>query len=213
MRISVTQKLLANPTVFRLSDLHLIRGDLHVARENFAMTADRYRIISPNDISAYSLCCSGLIHYRRAYNTGLRKNAQLSDEIVRRVTPEYYDHHRCLIDLTDRYVAHSCNQYEQLAVTVQVNQGEDGIARFGGLGRQASSIELLSGQQIELSISLIDKLVEGFLVPEMTSLENEIKATCAKLSSDELKALPHGFAPVSDANPRKTRQWPHAGKY
>jgi hypothetical protein len=213
MRISATQKLLANPSVFRLSDLHLVRGDLHIARENFAMTAGRYRIISPDDISAYSLCCSGLIHYRRAYNTGLRKNAQLSDEIVRRIAPEYYDHHRDLIDLTDRYVAHSCNQYEQLAVTVQVNEGEDGIARFGGLGRQGASIELLSGKQIELSISLIDRLVDAFLAPQMNGLESEIKATCAKLSSNELRALPDGFAPVSDANPRKTRQWPHAGKY
>jgi hypothetical protein len=213
MRISAKPKLLANPTVFRLSDLHLIHGDLSVARENFAATAGQYRIIGPGDISAYSLCCSGLIHYRRAYNTGLRKNAQLSDEIVRSATPKLHEHHRHLIDLTDKYVAHSCNQYEQLAITIQVNEGDDGIARFGGLGRQGSSIELLSERQIELSILLIEGLVDEYLKPEMSRLENEIRVACAKLSSDELRALPDGFAPVSDANPKTTRRWPHSGKY
>jgi hypothetical protein len=213
MRVTAKPKFLAHPNVFRLSDLHLIRGDLFVARENFNTTVGQYRMIGPDDISSYSFCCSGLIHYRRAYNTGLRKGAQLSDEIVRRVTPSYFEHHRFLIDLTDKYVAHSCNQYEQLAVTVQVNEGEDGVARFGGLGRQAGSIELLSGTQIRQSIELIDKLVEGFLAPEMDGLEKEIKALCAKLSSDELKALPDGFAPVSDADPKHIRQWPHSGKY
>jgi hypothetical protein len=209
MRVTVKPRLLAIPSVFRLSDLHLIAGDLAVARKNFSATIGNNRIISHDSILSYSLCCSGLIHYRRAFNTGVRRY-RLTDEIVSEVAPTYFELHRYLWDMADKYVAHSCNEFEQLLATVHVAEGDDGIFRFSGIGRQASAIELLSEQGTSQSILLINLLISGFIEPEVARLEDEVRNYCAKLSSEELKALPDGFAPPGNANPKRTRVWPYS---
>jgi len=183
MRVTVGPRLLAIPSVFHLSDLHLVAGDLAVARENFAATLGTPRLISHSGNLSYSLCCSGLIHYRRAFNTGVRK-FQLSDEIVRLIAPAHFGLHRCLWDMADKYVAHSCNDFEQLLATIQVAEGDDGTFRFQGIGRQANATELLSEERTSQSISLINSLILDFIEPEMTRLESEIETYCAKLRAD-----------------------------
>jgi hypothetical protein len=160
----------------------------------------------------YALCCSGLIHYRRAFENGVPK-ARLSDDIVEAVVPEHFGIHRYLLDMAYKYVAHSCNAFEQSLATVQVAEGEDGIARFHGIGRHGSAIELLSEDQISHSILLIDCLIARYLEAEIARLEKEIAEYCSRLSSEELRMLPDGFAPMGSLNPHKTRSWPHSGKY
>lgn len=64
MRVTVKQKLLASPDVFRLSDLHLVWRDLALARDNFESSGSDGSTLSPERNLAYSLVASDLIHYR-----------------------------------------------------------------------------------------------------------------------------------------------------
>jgi hypothetical protein len=212
MRVSVTQKLLAHPSVFRLSDFHLLRGDLSIARENFEATLTGVTL--PDlDTHAYSLACSALIHYRKAFDKTGHRRAFLTEEVVRSSASDLVSLHQHLMNLSNKYVAHSENEYEQCLATILVAEDDGGNATFRGLGFQASSIALLSQYDSQRSIVLIDRLIKGYLLPEMGKLESEISAICEKLSSQELKNLPEGFAPASNSNPKTKRSWPHSGKY
>ena len=92
-------------------------------------------------------------------------------------------------------------------------EGDDGIARFSGLGRQGALIELLTEQQISQSIDLIDALLSHYLHPETAKLEAEIEKHCSGLSSEELRMLQTALHSREVGNPRVVRSWPHCGKY
>jgi hypothetical protein len=212
MRVTVRQKLLAHPSVFRLSDFHLLQGDLVIARENFGATLNKVTLPTA-DILSYSLACSALIHYRKAFDQKGHRRVFLTDKAVRKTAVELLPLHEHLLNLSNKYVAHSENEYEQCLATISVAEDDAGNATFRGLGFQASGIALLSQDHSERSIVLIDRLIEGYLLPEMGRLEAEIRAICEALSSQDLKNLPDGLAPVSSSNPQTKRSWPHSGKY
>lgn len=211
MRVIVKPKLLAIPSVFSLSDLHLVAGDLVVARRNFTETIGKPRIVSPGDISSYTYCCSGLIHYRRACTSG-RRISLLNDDVVKAIAPDFLEIHQFLWNLASKYVAHSVNEFEHLLAAVYVAEGEDGISRFHSIGQQGSANELLSEDQVAQSISLINTIVSDFVEPQIDRLKIVITEYCAKLSPEELKMLPDGFAPEGSRDPVKNRVWPHSGK-
>lgn len=212
MKVTVTQKLLKNASVFKLSDLHLLWGDLLIARENFEATLNKATLPSV-DMHAYSMACSALIHYRKAFDQKGHRRAFLTEKIVRRVDPELLSLHQHLLALSNKYVAHSENEYEQCLVTISVAEDDDGNATFRGLGLQASSIALLSLSDSQQSIGLIESLIERYLLPEIARLEAEVRTICEALSTEQLRNLPLGFAPAGSSDPTIKRSWPHSGKY
>src|SRR5471030_2988824 len=125
MRVTVKQKLLASPNVFRLSDLHLVLRDLEIARYNFESSVGAAIKITPDQNLGYSLAASGLIHYRRAFDKNGHRRAFITDKAVRRCIPELHSLHRHLISLSNKHVAHSENQYEQCLVTVFVAEDDE----------------------------------------------------------------------------------------
>jgi hypothetical protein len=213
MRVTVKQKLLASPDVFRLSDLHLVWRDLALARDNFESSGSDGRTLSPERNLAYSLVASGLIHYRRAFDKNGHRRAFITDKAVRRCVPELYSLHCRLISLSNKHVAHSENQYEQCLVTVLVAEDDEGGATFRGLGMQATSIALLSENNTKLAAKPANELIEQHVVPKVQGLEEAIKKQCQSLSSNDLRNLPNGLAPPGSSNPQITRSWPHRGKY
>ena len=215
MRVTVKPRLLNNSSVFRLSDLHLVLGDLRIAKQNFESALDKVRLADLDDNSGYSFACSALIHYRKAFDQHPRRQrrASLTDKIVRQCASDLFTLHRHLIDLSNKYIAHSENEYEQCLVTVQVAEDDYGNATFAGLGVQSTAIALLSDNDTHQSAVLVDRLIDDYLRPEMARLEAEITTLCKALSATELKALPDGLAPVSSSNPKAKRSWPHSGKY
>jgi uncharacterized membrane protein len=215
MRVTVKPRLLADPSVFRLSDLHLVLGDLLIAKQNFESALDKVRLAGLENNSGYSFACSALIHYRKAFDQHRQRQrrASLTDKNVRQCAADFFALHRYLIDLSNKYVAHSENEYEQCLVTVQVAEDDNGNATFRGLGVQSTAVALLSDNDAKQSVVLVDRLINDYLRPEMARLEAEITSFCETLSAEELKALPDGFAPVSSSNPKTKRSWPHPGKY
>jgi hypothetical protein len=213
MRVNVTQKLLSNSDVFRLSDLHLVRGDLAIARDNFESSLRHAKARTNERNLVYALNASALIHYRRAFDRTGHRRAFITDKIVRQCTPELHWLHRKLISLSNKHIAHSENEYEQCLVTILVAEDDEGRATFRGLGMQATAIALLSEAEMELAAKLVNELIERHLLPEIGRLEEVVKEYCKTLSPSDLRNLPDGFAPPGSSNPQTRRTWPHPGKY
>ena len=213
MRVNVTQKLLVQADVFRLSDLHLVWGDLAIARDNFESSLRHAEAATQERNLSYSLAASGLIHYRRAFDKKGHRQASITDKNVRRYAPELHSLHQHLIALANKHIAHSENEYEQCLVTVLVAADDEGGITFRGLGMQKTAIEVLTADQTKLAAQLADEIIERFLLPEIRRLEEIVKDHCQSLSPDQLRKLPDGFAPSGSSNPQIKRSWPHSGKY
>lgn len=212
MRVDVRQKLLDHPDVFRLSDFHLVWGDLVIARDNFEASSNHNGALPPQQNLAYSLTASGLIHYRRAFDNSGHRRAFITEKSVKRCTPEFYSLHKRLISLANKHIAHSENEYEQCLVTVLVAEDDAGGATFRGLGMQATAIAVLTTSETDLAAKLTNELIERFLLPEIAKLEEAVRKYCDSLSPDDLRKLPDGLAPPPSSDPQKKRSWPHPGK-
>lgn len=208
MRVTVKPRLLNIPEVGELTDVQSALRDLMIAKRCFAAAKNRDRLPSYTlDITGYALCCSALIHYRRAFDASKRQD-NLSAERLSALLGDQAPIHQHLWALSNRYVAHKVNQYEQHSATVSVAERADGSATFNGIGAQGSTIEIISETDILLALHLIEVIETGYLTPLAESLKARIAEHCQKMSSDELRALPEGFAPPGSSDPDHLSNWP-----
>ena len=200
-------RLLVSNEANAAASYRLISRDL----EHIIACCDRLLETAPplnpfkHDIRA--LICSALIAYRRCFNTGFRSN--LNQHSVSELGAEYSEIHGFLIDLADKHLAHSVNEFEQCGITIHVAKTEDGTVHRSGIGSQISFTYEMSLKDVLRLRDLASLLLEQKINPCIEELQSRIKDHVGAMSDDEIWALPEGFPPeLARANVGKARVWP-----
>lgn len=213
-KITITPKLLRMPEAEALADLRSVRMDIDFSLFCFERF-DAHKLFKMNLIEEqshhYALATAALIHYRRAFNSGVRKH-KLEKSMIEG-DPEHYRIHKELCDIANWQISHSVSSHELIGAQIQIAIEEDGrTAAFQSMGNNSTVGSLMSEQGRLDAISHIRYLISEQIEPEQQRLEAAISEFASKLSSDELMALPDGFPP-NETNLLKRRTWPREQKF
>ena len=140
-----------------LADLYGISADLHCAA--WCLEQLQRPDVSTNDFSKKSLLVAFLTTYRRCFNSGVRQS--ITKEDLRSLPDEAIDVHEYLIDLTNRFAAHSVNRFEETKVFVKVANGK--VIGAGGTTYMLVTL----GRNIEPSVKLIELIQNNILKPRL----------------------------------------------
>ena len=104
-----------------------------------------------NDFLKKTLLVAFLTTYRRCFNSGVRQSITADD--LKSLQGDAPDVHAYLLDLTNRYAAHSVNRFEETKIFVKVQNDE--VIGAGGSTHMLATL----GENVEPSIRLIDALL------------------------------------------------------
>jgi hypothetical protein len=198
--VNIIPKLLSTEEFYNLIDLQTITTDIKFAKycfENFDCN-NLFRLqFLPDRQKDYAFATAGLVHYRRAFNTGTRTykiNAYIEKEGAERSAL-----HKRLIDIADKQIAHFASGYERIspAISVAIDQ-TTGEASIRGISGNAVFASLMSEQTRLDAISHFQYLLSAVIAPLECQLETVVLQQAASLTSGELKDLPDGFPPHQD---------------
>ena len=162
-----------------LADLVAIEADLKQAKQWFA------RILDERDETIkFALLSAALIKYRRAFNTGVRKN--LVHEDVDDLGPIAPDLHQYLNDMASKFIAHSVNAFEQVAAFVATNDETQEILGIGHFYIYSSAED---PENVKNFIVLIDLILRK-VGPRIEQARRNCDAEARALGYSEIKNLP-----------------------
>ncbi|MFE7844569.1 hypothetical protein ACFUTX_05155 [Microbacterium sp. NPDC057407] len=174
------------PACELLADLASLQRDFEMARQflrHFAELAqDEVEPDSPNQ----SFWISALTMYGRAFAKGRRHAA--------RATPDIYDDsdleaHRFLIDIRNKFIAHSANAFEQAAIFAIIADSSDGGFTVQGAGSQHSSFARLSRKRA-LQVSKMCEVQLADIDARMATARNAVMAEVRDLGEERISRLP-----------------------
>lgn len=169
-----------------LADLASLRRDFEMAHQflrHFAeLPQDEVEPDSPNQ----SFWISALTMYGRAFAKGRRHAA--------RATPDVYDDsdleaHRFLIDIRNKFVAHSVNAFEQAAIFAIIADSPDGGFTVQGAGSQHSSFARLSRKRA-LQVSKMCEVQLADIDARMATAQKAVMAEVRDLGEERISRLP-----------------------
>jgi len=111
----------------RLADLYGIAYDLRACHDYCEIYLQTFASIpQPTNEGAHLECFSVYIFvkYGRCFKGGIRTNTE--KEILATLSPEDLELHQLVIDIRDKYIAHSVNDFESHKVRVWLNPEEKG---------------------------------------------------------------------------------------
>lgn len=111
----------------RLADLYGIAYDLRACHDYCEIYLQTFaRILQPTNEGAHLECFSVYIFvkYGRCFKGGIRRNTE--KQILATLSPEDVELHQLVIDIRDKYIAHSVNDFESHKVRVWLNPEEKG---------------------------------------------------------------------------------------
>jgi hypothetical protein len=160
------------------------------------------------DTVDWCIFVTGAIYYRRCFKSGVR-TWLLRHEIADILGDELLDLHDALIDITDKYVAHSVNEMELGCTTIDISIDEKGHVDRGGIGWRGAGIGALSPAHYHMLTQIISLIADGPLAEKIAGLTKLVNIKVQRMTDDEIMQLPDGFAPLIDV-PKydRRRTWP-----
>ena len=209
MVVDIKPKVMISHDASILADLNGIEMDLDFALFCFERF-DSNKLFKFNHLGEdrinYALATSALIHYRRAFNTGVRR-FKLHEKMIAEC-PCCAVLHSELKALADKQVAHSISNHEVVGTPISVAIDRDsGEATFRGVSSNSTYASLMSENRRMDAVYHVRFLLKFVVEPEMTRLQYAISETAKHLTSNELKSLPDGYPP-HEKNLLKQRNWP-----
>jgi hypothetical protein len=139
--------------------LNMIQADLEFASATFK-EARALGVPDSENVHSRALLFSGVVAYARPFKTGVRE-IKLNKEFFASLGKGFCsDLHDFLIDLRDKHVAHSVNEFERCeATTVMVGTADRKIWRVAGIGFTATNAIGLSGALVDQAIAQISNML------------------------------------------------------
>jgi len=192
------------PEAARLADLTGIRNDLRTAREFAVLLKDNYRAKTDDKLRATeALQIAALIRYCRPFGTGVRLKLNPNDLVS--LTDQERKAHRRLIDIRDKFVAHSINAFEDsqpIARYCEERVRNEGIISIGVVYAWASS---LAPADADTLIGLADKWAE-FVDSKIAEEQKKVLGLVRQIPLEELFRRFSARSPQIDhENPHKRR--------
>lgn len=196
---SIVPAKLSSSAARTFAALHLILGDLEFAEECLK-AADKLGIPDNSNLHSKALIFSGVVAYARCFKSGVREHKLIPGDLTAKGAPFDHDIHHYLVDLRDKHVAHSVNDFEQCdAIAVM-------IGKPGSVWRDGSGIGVTKKQLIGISRTLVLKAIfhinalrqflESGLPAQREALHAEFRDNLAKTGKWEWAP----FTKLSDRN-------------
>jgi len=196
------------PEAKRLADLYGVAFDLLACRNYCEKYLQVFTNISqPDDETKHLECFSVYIFvkYGRCFKGGVRRKLEkeLKDVIRNTLSPDDLAFHQLIIDIRDKYIAHSVNNFESHKVRVWLNPEER--------GRKINNVNVeshyLAGPEPELFERLkylIDKLLLWINAEKKREEERLIQIVGQRYNLNDLYSL--DLAALSDIDYSKVAQ-------
>jgi hypothetical protein len=165
----------------KFAALHLILTDLSFAQECL-MEADKIGLPDHSNLHSKSLIFSAVVSYARPFMTGTR---QFRLQPLAITIPEFdIECHKYLIDLRNKHVAHSVNDFEKceaIAIVVGTPSGEwrnggaIGVIETQSIGLNRVMIQAATAH-ITATIAFVTKLVEELRIELYNAFRIEFEA-------------------------------------
>ena len=110
--------------------------DLHIEIDVEERAIDVHELIR-RESTRQGLSRAAIVTYGRCWGGGVRK--PLSEDLVPRLTPPSSNIHQQVIDIRNKWAAHSVNHFDDVRVHIQVNEGGDECSRIS-VGVQSQSV-------------------------------------------------------------------------
>jgi hypothetical protein len=162
-----------------------VQTDLRWAVEAVDALISRFPLDQQITVIDRALWTNAIILYGRAFDLGVRHRYTLSPDAGKRVDD---DLHTWLVNMRDKYYAHSVNDYEQIVPTVILAPAD---GPHGVVGAMVASYRegLVGAELIEatrrLLLGVLDQ-VDG----DIKRLEAEVARVVSSMSLDQLYAKP-----------------------
>lgn len=169
-----------------LADLASLRRDFEMARQFLRHFAELPQEEVEPDSPNQSFWISALTMYGRAFAKGRRHAA--------RATPDVYDDsdldaHRFLVDMRNKFVAHSVNAFEQAAIFAIIVDSPDEGFTIQGAGSQHSSFARLSRNRA-LQVSKMCEVQLADIDARMATAQKAVMAEVRDLGEERISRLP-----------------------
>jgi hypothetical protein len=137
--------------------LNMIRSDLKFASECF-LEARKIGIPNSTNSPSKALIFSGVVAYARPFMTSVRP-IKLSKEFFKSLGSDFDEMlHDYLIDIRNKHVAHSVNEFEKCdATTVMVGTPEKGW-RIAGIGFLENHIVGLTSTMVDEAVAQVERM-------------------------------------------------------
>lgn len=173
------------PSSELLADLASLRRDFEMAHQFLRHFAELPQHEVEPDSPNQSFWISALTLYGRAFAKGRRHAA--------RATPDIYNDsdleaHRFLIDIRNKFIAHSVNAFEQAAIFAIIADSPDGGFKVLGAGSQHSSFARLSRRRA-LQVSKMCSIQMEDIDARMATAQKAVMAEVSGLSEERISRL------------------------
>jgi hypothetical protein len=144
--------------------LHMIKNDLEFALSAL-IEARKLGKPDPENTLSRALIFAGLIAYARPFKTGVRE-VKLDKDMFSSLGVVFSHHiHDYLVDLRDKHIAHSVNEFERSAATsLMVGTADQKMWRVAGIGFTGMNAIGVSGQQVDEAIVQISSMLRQITV-------------------------------------------------
>ena len=171
-----------------LADIYGISADLHCS--TWCLKQLRQAEASNNDFLKKTLLFGFLTTYRRCFNSGVRQS--ITNDDLRSLPDDAIDVHNYLIELTNRFAAHSVNRFEETKVFVKVENNK--VIGVGGTTYMLATL----GRNIEPSVQLIELILNNILKPRLESGVAAVVEAANEFSIEEItKRRPPAIDPAA----------------
>lgn len=179
-----------------LADLYGIRGDLHAVR----ISAEIFlRLPQAESVEQFfvkrALCWASIATYGRTFGIGIREPLPL--RVIESLGQALAESHRYFKALRDRWVAHSVNNFEQSAVTIQASINADGAWDIASVGDKHSNVAMLSHSDMAKLLALSTALIDA-VKGEIEREQARVLEIARSFDLSPLTSNPNAFSPPSE---------------
>ncbi|MCF6197081.1 MAG: hypothetical protein L3J50_10310 [Emcibacter sp.] len=145
-----------------------------------------------------------LIRYRRCFKNGVRE--LVPTEIFEDIASYYIQLHDYLMDMSDKHVAHSVNEFEQNKVILVVSDKKE---NYGAIVKQivmAARGSLLSLETCQQIVKLCNIIVSEYLDKVSLRIDADMDAEVAVLTNEQIRKFSVYNIEMNVGNIRKRRK-------
>ena len=172
----------------RFADAQAVEQDLAYAVESLSALLDDGQIPG-GSLIARSLLVAALVVYARCFNKGVRSHYSLDVRRIEAMDEGGAAYHRWLLDVRNKYIAHSVNAYEQAVAGLALSPPESGVRKVLGCYLLRGELVGLARPDVEQAIRFVSR-VRALVDDDLVGIEDAMLAAARARPIDEIYALP-----------------------
>ncbi len=176
------------PESRKFADAQSVEQDLAYAVEALSALLNEGQIPS-GSLIARSLLVAALVAYARCFTTGVRRRYSLDLRRVEAMDAGATAYHHWLLDVRNKYIAHSVNAYEQGVPGLLLSPPESSVRMILGCSFLRSEFVGLAKQDIEQAIKFVSR-VHALVDDDLVGIEDAMLTAARARPIDEIYALP-----------------------